>query len=244
MSTESARISSGTSLIVKSRRFYLIISILMTALVVVGFWPTYFGQFLRGIPDRPWVIHVHGAVFTGWMALLLLQGVLAARGNFTAHRRIGNLGIAYGCVVFIVGLTVSFVAPVLHVKAGEWDIDRAAGFLPIPIGDMILFGSFFGAAVLYRRKSEIHMRLMLFATVALLFAAIGRMTFLSSVPIALLIWFSPVLVGILYDAIKWRKVHRVYWIGSAALIVGLLRLALAQTEPWLRMGRAILRVLL
>ena len=124
------------------------------------------------------------------------------------------------------------------------DIDRAAGFLPIPLGDMILFGSFFGAAVFYRRKSEIHMRLMLFATVALLFAAIGRMTFLSSVPIALLVWFSPVLVGILYDAIKWRKVHRVYWIGSAALIVGLLRLALAQTEPWLRMGRAILRVLL
>src|SRR5215468_11039987 len=77
---------------------------------------------------------------------------------------------------------------VLHVKAGEWDIDRAAGFLPVPIGDMILSGSFFGAAVLYRRRSEIHMRLMLFATVALLFAAIGRMTFLSSVPFALLLW--------------------------------------------------------
>jgi hypothetical protein len=39
-------------------------------------------------------------------------------------------------------------------------------------------------------------------------------------------------------------VHRVYWIGSAALIVGLLRLALAQTDPWLNIGRAILRALL
>jgi hypothetical protein len=216
----------------------------MGAMVVVGFWPSYFGQFLRGIPARPWIIHLHGAIFTGWIVLLLVQGALAAHGNLAAHRKIGNLGIAYGCLVLTVGLVVTFAAPVLHIKAGEWDIDRAAAFLPIPFGDMVLFGSFFGAAVVYRRRSEIHMRLILFATVGLLFAAVGRMTFLSSVPIALMVWLSPVMVGILYDAIKRRKVHRVYWIGSAILIVGLLRLVLAQSEPWLRIGRAILRQLI
>ena len=40
---------------------------------------------------------------------------------------------------------------------------------------MILFAGFFGAAVKYRNKPEIHKRLILAATVALAFAAVARM---------------------------------------------------------------------
>ena len=42
---------------------------------------------------------------------------------------------------------------------------------------MILFAGFFGAAVAYRNKPEIHKRLIIAATVALAFAAVGRMNF-------------------------------------------------------------------
>jgi hypothetical protein len=46
----------------------------------------------------------------------------------------------------------------------------------IPLGDMVLFAGFFIPAVIYRRRPEIHKRLMLLATTALLFAAAGRMS--------------------------------------------------------------------
>ena len=76
------------------------------------------------------------------------------------------------------GTIVGIAAPVMHLNAGEWTQERAAGFVLITMGDMVLFGSLFIAAVIYRRKPEIHKRLMLAATVALLFAAVGRLPLL------------------------------------------------------------------
>jgi len=212
----------------------------MMAMVIVGFWPSYFGPLLlRGNAIRPVVIHLHGAIFIGWMALLLAQVAFAAMGRVGAHLKLGTLGIVYGSLVFVMGLVVSFAAPILHVRAGEWDLDRAAGFLPIPLGDMALFGGFFGYAIAYRRKPEMHKRLILLATLALVFAAFARMTFLSP-PVALAIWLSPLLIAIAHDVITRRRVHPVYAIGLVILVVALLRFALAQYSGWLRIGRTLL----
>jgi hypothetical protein len=158
---------------------------------------------------------------------------------------VGNFGIAYGILVFIMGLVVSFAAPLIHVAAHEWSVDRAAGFLIVPLGDMALFGGFFGAAILYRRKPEIHKRLILLATVALLFAAIGRLSFLlGQGPLAVLVWLSPLLAAIGYDGFVSRRLHPTYLIGLAILLIGFTRVFLEQSESWLKIGRALLRPLM
>ena len=221
-------------------RFYLGLAAFMSLIVVVGFWPTYFGQLLNGIPNRPWVVHLHGLIFTGWMVLLIIQVILVATGRTKAHRTLGNFGIAYGFLVLAMGLLISIAAPVLHLTAGEQTMDEAAGFLIIPLGDMVLFGGFFIPAVIYRRRPEIHKRLMLLATTALLFAAAGRMSNVISMPPAVLLWVSPVLLGIAYDKWTRRKVHPVYLPGLVILLVGFSRIFLVQSEGWLRFGRAIL----
>jgi len=216
----------------------------MTAIVLAGFWPSYYGPLLRGAAARPWVLHLHGAVFIGWMVLLLTQVALVATGRTAAHRKLGRVGIGYGFLVLIMGVVVSFAAPLLHLAAGEWDLDQAAGFLIIPLGDMALFGGFFGAAIVYRRKPQIHKRLILLATVALLFAAIGRMAFLGQGLIALVAWLSPLLVAIAYDGIVSRRLHPTYLIGLVMLLVGFTRVFLMESEAWLRIGRALLRPLM
>ncbi|MBY0492819.1 MAG: hypothetical protein K2Y23_01270 [Cyanobacteria bacterium] len=128
----------------RSHQFYVGLTVLLMATVVTGFWPTYFGTFLIGGVARPLVMHAHGAIFTGWMLLLFLQVGLAASGNVRLHRRVGTFGIWYGAAVWIMGVIATFAAPVIHVQRGEWPLDQAAGFLILPIGDMILFGGFFG----------------------------------------------------------------------------------------------------
>lgn len=236
----TAPAGAGSAARFTRRKFYIALAVLMTLLVIVGFWPSYYGPLTRGAARAPAILHVHGVVFIGWMALLIVQATLAARGRIRAHRALGKIGIGYGVVLWIVGLIVSFVAPVLHVNAGEWTIDEAAAFLPIPFGDMVLFGSFFAAAVAYRQKPEIHKRLMLLATIAIVFAAAFRLQAAGVPrPAAIAVWYSPLVLAMAYDVWKRGRVHPVYWIGAAAMAFALLRLPFGNTQLWLRVGRPL-----
>ena len=238
---------AGTRAAIRPRvrsRFYVGLSALMAGIVVVGFWPSYFGPMLIGRIARPALIQAHGIVFVGWMVLLMAQVILAARGEVALHRRIGRYGIGYGWLVLVMGVVVGPAAAAMHVRANEWPIDRAAGFLLVTFGDMVLFGGCFIAAVAYRSRPEIHKRLMVSATVALLFAAVGRMAFIQSQLLFAAVWLSPLLAGMAHDWLTRRRVHPVYMIATAGLCLGALRLLIAESELWLRIGRPLIRALL
>ena len=229
----SARVRTKTS-------FYVGLALFMVAIVLIGFWPSYYGQILHGIPDRPLVLHAHGAIFTGWLVLLIAQVVLAWRGRVQMHRRVGRWGVAYGFLVLAIGIVVGLAAPVMHADSGEWTRDRAAGFVLVTMGDMVLFGSLFVAAVVYRRKPEIHKRLMVGATVALLFAAVGRMPLDSRPFVAAVVWLSPILIGMLYDWKSRGRPHAAYVISAVWLFVGALRTLATDSAAWLPIGHAVI----
>src|SRR5215475_7002541 len=218
----------------------LALTFILIAMVIWGFWPSYFGHLWHGGVHRPWLMHLHGAIFSGWMVLLLAQVSLVATERVRWHRRVGQVGIAYGTLVLGSGLVVGVAAPVWHVHAGEWTVDRAAGFLLAPLGDMALFGGFFGAAIAYRHRPEIHKRLILAATVALAFAAVGRMAFASPV-VFLLVWLSPLFAAMAFDVCTRRRVHPVYCISIAVLAAAFVRIFVMQSPGWLKIGRALLR---
>ena len=223
----------------RSHQFYIGLTLFLIATVVIGFWPTYFGTLLSGGVTRPLVMHVHGAIFTGWMALLVLQVGLAATGRVRTHRRVGRFGIGYGAAVFTMGVIATFAAPVIHVHRGEWTVDQAAGFLILPIGDMILFGGLFGAAVKFRNQPELHKRLIVAATVALAFAAVGRM---NVAPLTFfLIWIAPMAALAVFDFLSTGRVHRVTAICIAVMVIGFPRILLVENPSWIAIGRALLR---
>jgi len=224
----------------ESRRLYMGLSVFMTAIVIVGFWAPYFGPLLRGAASRPWLIHLHGMVFVGWMALLLVQVLLVSQGRIQQHRALGKIGIVYGSLVVIVGVVVTISAPILHLENGEWPIDRAAGFLAIGLRAIAVFGCFFVAAMLFRRKPESHKRLILLATVALLYAPAGRLVNVET-PLFLVVWLSPVLLAMGHDFFTRRRIDRTFLIGLVVLIAGLTPILLSPSES-VRMGRSILGI--
>jgi hypothetical protein len=220
--------------IAATHRFYIGISLLVGLIVAMGFWPTYFGPLAAGTADAPPVIHFHAAVFSGWIALFGAQVLFAATGQLALHRKLGAVGIWYGVVIIVVGVVTAFSQFADRVEAGR--VEEAQARLLAPLTDMIVFPIFFGAAVFYRRRPEIHKRLMLVATTTLLVAAALRMSFLGDPlprPMRLFIWFSPILLGIAYDLISRRLVHPVYVIGLAALYLLSMRGALVETDEWL-----------
>ena len=109
-----------------------------------------------------------------------------------------------------------------------------------PLGDMVLFSSFFGAAVAYRSRPEVHKRLVLLACVAIMFAGAFRLDYALNLPAQLAVWYLPVVAGMAYDLHKSRRVHPVYWIGAAVMGIGLLRIPFGATEVWHRIAGPLL----
>lgn len=242
--TSAADLHARTKAAPAARRevpgFYLALTGVMIVLVLAGFWP-YFSTVGRPTVERPWAVHLHGAVFSGWMILLAVQAGLVYGRRTATHRRVGRWGAAYGCLVLVMGLVATAVAPVVHVARGEWPVDQAAAFLILPIGDMILFGGLLWAAVATRRQPQTHKRYILLATVALLFAPVARLMESTGLAGIAVVWLLPVAIGAVHDLWTMRRIHPAYYVGTAALVVAFARVFVMESEPWLRVGRAIVR---
>ena len=238
-------ISKGNAVVARplrsfqNQRFavYLALCLLMAAIVIVGFTPTYFGPLFSGVVDKQPVIHFHGALYSGWMMFFTAQALLPAFGRVDLHMKLGRIGIGYAVLLVAVGLITTFNQFANFISADQ--VAVAERQLLGPLSDMVVFPVFFAAAVAYRRKPEIHKRLMLVATVMLLIAAVGRMAFLgSSPPLALRlgIWLSPIYLAMAYDFFTRRLIHPVYVIGMAVLTVVAMRGNIRDSDVWLNIA--------
>ena len=203
----------------------------MVALVVVGFWPTYYGPLLSGTFDLKPIIEIHAVVFSGWIVLFVAQTFLVYTGRLKWHRKVGWFAVGYATLMVGVVITALAMRFSDHMAAG--DIREAHRSLVISSVDLLLFSGFLTAAIAYRKKAQIHKRLIIVATVVLMGPAVGRMTFLSAVPLILFVLYSsPILFGMAFDFAIRRRVHAVYIIGLILHLVSLVRLPLQDSEAW------------
>ena len=201
-----------------SRYFYFSMSLVMTALVVWGFSHTVDQNLFHAKPAKPLLLWMHGAAFSTWMVLFIVQSGLVRIRRVSVHRTLGWFGAALAAVMIVLGFAVSIVMSrfditVLH----QSDIPQ---FLSIPWFDMIVFGVCMALAILWRRKPDYHRRLVFIATCQLMDAAIGRFDF----------WFSHsifyagldvlILAGLARDLIVDGRIHKVYRYALPLLIVG------------------------
>src|SRR5882762_1906527 len=79
----------------KGRYFFVAMAILFPVIAAIGFTPSY-QAMSAGTMTPHWVVHVHGALMTSWLLVFLAQAILAAKGNFKYHRRLGIFAVALG----------------------------------------------------------------------------------------------------------------------------------------------------
>jgi hypothetical protein len=209
-------------------------ALLAAAIAFVGFWPTYFGPLLAGTSSASTLVHVHAAVFVTWLAMFAAQAALAATGRVALHMRLGPWFFAFGILLMVVGVLTALGRFEGAVRADQ--LASAQRRLFAPLRDMVFFTPFFAAAWIYRRRPEIHKRCLLVATTILLIAAVVRMKFLGTPPVAallFLIWPLPIYVGMVHDYVTKRVVHPVYVMGLLALGSMQLLLPLNASQSWL-----------
>jgi hypothetical protein len=153
--------------------FFSGMAILILASVLVGFARTYFlaGVFRAPLPNL--LIHIHGAVFSSWILLLVLQTSFVAVGRVDLHRRIGLLGFALACLVVIMGLLAATDSLHRAFLLGGPMLEARA-FYAVPLADMIVFATLIYLAFHNRSNPPAHKRLILIATIMLLDAAFVR----------------------------------------------------------------------
>ena len=87
---------------------------LILAAVFVGFARSYYlaGVFQAPLPNR--LVHIHGAIFTCWILLLITQTLLVSAGRVDIHRRLGLVGFGLACIMPVVAIYAAVDSMVRH----------------------------------------------------------------------------------------------------------------------------------
>jgi hypothetical protein len=92
-------------------------------------------------------------------------------------------------------------------------------FLIVPWYDMVAFATLFSLAVLWRKKTELHRRLIFIATCGLLDAAFGRIDYIFNHNLYFWCLDGVILLGVARDLVVNRRIHKVYLVSLPVLIV-------------------------
>jgi uncharacterized membrane protein YozB (DUF420 family) len=222
----------------RDRRFFTGMAIAIAVTAFVGFAPSYYLSGVFGGRPLTTLVHVHGAVSTGWILLFLAQTSLVAARRTDLHRRLGVAGALLAGLLLVVGYLTA-------VEGARKGVTPPGGppplaFLAVPIGTLVVFAILAGTGLAQRRRSETHKRLMLLATIAILTPAIARMRYIWDggplLPIGGTCLF--VVACLVYDRLAHGRVHPAFlWGGIFVMVTLPARFALAQTDAWLAVAR-------
>lgn len=221
------------------RLFFGGMAVAMGLTVFAGFARTYYGPLALGGPRAtltggPWtvVVHAHAALFTAWVLLFIIQTALIASRRVAVHRRLGIAGAVLAAAMVVAGLSIAIATAARGgAPAGADPLE----FLVVPLFDLVLFSGFVIAALVMRRHKDTHKRLMMLAYVSIITAATARLpgVLILGPPVFFGLALCFVVIGAVYDFFSRGRVHKVYWIGGAIILISVpLRLAISTTPVW------------
>ena len=230
------------------RLFYGGMAIAMGLTVFAGFAASYYLRLLDGGPKAtltggPFtgLVHLHGALFTAWVLLFIVQTALVSSRRVAVHRRLGVAGGVLAAAMVAAGTTIAIATAARGSAPPGAD---PLAFLIIPLFDMVLFATFVGLALALRRDKEMHKRLMLLAYVSIIVAAVARLPGVLAIgpPAFFGLSFLFVVAGMIYDFVSRGRVHKAYLWGGALILVSVpVRLAISATGAWRSLAELLTR---
>lgn len=225
---------------VNDRRLYILAAILTPLIVFLGFARTYYLKPFFNTPDLAgWLVRLHGIVMTAWVMLFVIQVGLVATRRTKVHQRLGILGAGLAALVVVVGVMTALFA----AARNAFGLDGLR-FLIIPLGDMLIFAILISLALYFRRKLDVHKRLMLLAAINILTPAIARIPFDFIINGGPLVFFGLTdlfLVAVVaFDTFKHRRLHPVFLWGSIFMVaMQPLRILFAGTDLWVSIAASL-----
>jgi len=222
------------------RRYYLIAAAAIIIVVLAGFSIDF--DLMFDMSSLTFLVRAHGLVMFCWVGVFFTQVFLVAQRRVDLHRRLGIFGAALALLLVIVGTYTAIVAARLggdHLPPGMPVIP----FLSSSLLLLLAFAVLVGTGLAMRRRPDIHKRLILLGTVALLDAAlarfIGAYTHWSITPMAARNLL--VLTCIAVDTLRYRRLHPAFVAGGLLLLAQpYVSMWLAGTSAWIHFAKWVL----
>lgn len=197
----------------RSRRFAVAFAAAMLAVNLVGFGPTLYLRGFFDAPPLPPYLYLHGALGTAWFALVLVQTGLVANRRIDVHRRLGWVAVAIAICVLITGLYTSTNMVPRNAALGltsEADLRLYSVVTAADIAGSIVFSTLVVLGATFRRRTDVHQRLMLVAAFSIQGPAAARIaSWFGEIPNAVIPAISAcfVVALLVHDVREQRRPH-------------------------------------
>ncbi|MBL0115489.1 MAG: hypothetical protein IPP45_08595 [Sphingomonadales bacterium] len=153
------------------RKFFLFYVLAAWGAILIGFYPSVTRRYL-GQADfpAPGILQVHVFAFTAWMCLLIMQIFLIRTGQQRIHKRLGIAGASMVPILVITGVGAELVSQRFYSPKYPENLQ----FFIAPLFQMLVFLVCASMALLLRKDSAAHKRLILLGTSMILVAAYNR----------------------------------------------------------------------
>lgn len=231
--------------------FYFVMGLVAVAIVAAGFGPALFQDSASRRGAATPLIRVHGAVFGLWLLLYLAQTFLVQRRQTRLHRRLGWASVPLGAAIMALGYA-TLIEQGRRGFAVWWHPDVRSDVLADlvhPFFDLLTFATLVAAAIFWRRRSDVHKRLMLLATVGSMmgaplahllgYAAATRAVPPLIVPLLGSLYFS----NAIYDRLAHGRIHPVSLWGGVSLfaLANVRAIIIGPSETWHRFASWLIR---
>jgi hypothetical protein len=222
-------------------RFYAAAALALALLIFASFARTYYFRAWFDVPPITVLLHLHSIAFTTWFVLFIIQTRLIAAQNYRMHMQLGIAGIVVAACVVVLGISTAVVsAGAARVRPMGMNSEQ---FVLSPLVAILMFAGFVTAALVLRRRAQLHKRFMMLAMISVLGPPVARLIavtqsgqYFAAIQFAVAVGF--VTWCLASDWVKYRIVHPVYAVGGALFLVSLpLRAIIARTPAWERVGQ-------
>lgn len=212
-----------------------------------GFGFDMYKKYAHGALHFPWVVHVHAAVYVGWLVLLTSQILLIRRQRVDLHRRMGRLALLLLPLMAILGPAAAITMDRLHF-AQPGVSSFFVPFLAIQFSNVFTSITLIVIGLLNRRDPAAHKRLILMGTLVLTEPGYSRLLFAPLYQAigngVLAFWFEDYFMTIVlmlgvgvYDLITRRRLHPAYlWALALCLTTQLLSAWAFYSPVWRTMA--------
>ena len=202
---------------VNDSAFFRWILFSLTAIVILAF-PLHALVNTDNLSTIRLSLHVHAISFGAWYVLACTQATLISKMQVSLHRKLAYL--------------TAFIVPLMIVSAlwVSYENSVRTGLAVLLIAGVInasAFSVFFLTAMIKRKTPCWHQRMIVFASISIMFPAFARVAYVFGVSniLALPLWLGFIIAVIVFDKRKFGHLSNATWFGIAVSVIQFVLLA-------------------